>query len=118
MAAGRRSQTATRKVATRRRSLRTGRDKTQIRRVLRDDPGNVEALQALATLVREEGHPERALQILAKAAAQSPDNPAIQCDYGNALKAAGRFQESVDRHTHVARLLPNSAEAMSNLGAA
>ena len=89
-----------------------------VQQALRRDTGNPRALHLLGLIARGKGRTERAIQLLAKAAANAPDAGDILCDLGNAYKAAGRFEDAIACHVRVAELLPGSAEAQSNLGAA
>ena len=69
-------------------------------------------------LTLKKGRPERAIQLLIKAAKTAPDRPEILCDLGNAFKAMGRHKDAISAHRMVVSLLPKSPEALSNLGCA
>lgn len=88
------------------------------RKVLKKDSANIGALHMVGLIALKKGRPERAAQLLMKAAKVAPDRPEILCDLGNAFKAMGRHKESVSAHKMVIGILPQSPEAHSNLGSA
>lgn len=92
--------------------------KTLCRQVIRKQADHAGALHLLGMMAWAEGRLPDALELLSRAAAVEPENPAFLCDLGNALKAADRHAEAVEMHERVAALLPDSPEAHSNLGIA
>lgn len=88
------------------------------RKVLKKDAQNVGALHMLGHLAQKKDRPERAIQLLIKAAKLDPRRPEILCDLGNAFKAMGRHKDAIKAHRMVLTMLPNSPEAHSNLGSA
>lgn len=88
------------------------------RKVLKKDPANAGALHMTGLIALKRGRPDRAIQLLIKAAKSAADRPEILCDLGNAFKAAGRHKDAVRAHSMVITLLPKSPEAHSNLGSA
>lgn len=88
------------------------------KKILKKDAQNVGALHMLGLLAQKKDRPERAIQLLIKAAKLDPRRPEILCDLGNAFKAMGRHKDAIKAHRMVLTMLPNSAEAHSNLGSA
>ncbi len=86
------------------------------RQILGKDARHAGALHALGLIARKRGHAERAVQLMSKAATASPDDAAVHCDLGNALKALGRLDEALAHHRRMVELRPTSPEALSNLG--
>lgn len=99
-----------------RRAGNTKRAATLCQRVVKQRPKNSDALHLLGLLSCDDGRTERGIQLLEKAAAGGRDRFDIQCDLGNALKRAGRFDEAIATHRRVAEALADSPEAQSNLG--
>jgi Flp pilus assembly protein TadD len=95
---------------------RAAKAESLYRQVLGKDARNAGALHALGLIARRRGRPERAVQLMAKAADAAPDDAAVHCDLGNALKALGRIDEAVFHHRRMAALCPDSPQALSNLG--
>jgi Flp pilus assembly protein TadD len=95
---------------------RTKKAEALYRQILSKDSRHAGALHALGLIARKGGHPERAVQLLSKAASAAPWDAAVHCDLGNALKALGRFGEAMAHHRRVVELCPTSPEALSNLG--
>lgn len=95
---------------------RVGKAEALYRQILRKNGRHPGALQALAVIARRAGHAARAVQLLSRAVDAAPDDAALRCDVGNALKALGRTDEALDHHRRMVALLPNSPEALSNLG--
>jgi Flp pilus assembly protein TadD len=101
------------------RAGKTDKAEAAYRRIIEKSPGCAPALHALGLMVRARGQIARAVQLLERAADAVPDDPAIQCDLGLALKAAGRHDEAIERLVLVATLLaPHAPEAHANLGIA
>lgn len=101
--------------------LRGGRlDKAQTiyKKVLKNGPQNTGAMHMLGLIAQKNGRPERAVQLLIKAAKLDARRPEILCDLGNAFKSLGRHKDAIKAHRMVLTMLPNSPEAHSNLGAA
>jgi protein O-GlcNAc transferase len=89
------------------------------RKIVRQSPGCAPALHALGLMARARGQTTHAIQFLERAADAAHDDAAVQCDLGLALKAAGRFDEAIERLVLVATLLaPFAPEAHANLGVA
>lgn len=88
------------------------------KKILKKDAENVGAMHMLGLLAQKKDRPERAIQLLIKAAKLDPRRPEILCDLGNAFKALGRHKDAIKAHRMVLTILPNSPEAHSNLGSA
>ena len=95
---------------------RGGKAEALYRQILKKDARHPGALHALGLMARNGGNVERAAQLLSKAAAAAPDDAAVRCDLGNALKALGRADEALVHHRRMVELCPASPEALSNLG--
>src|SRR5580704_7000880 len=67
------------------------------RKILRQDPGNPQALHRLGLLTRQQGHHEKALDLLLRAAKLLPDSAQIQSDVATTLAAARNFLPAIQR---------------------
>ena len=91
---------------------------TIYKKILKKDAENIGALHMLGLLAQKNGRPERAIQLLIKAAKFDPRRPEILCDLGNTFKTLVRHKDAIKAHRMVLTMLPNSPEAHSNLGSA
>lgn len=67
------------------------------RKILRQDPGNPQALHRLALLARQQGQSEKALDLLFRAAKLLPESAEIQSDLATTLAAARNFLPAIQR---------------------
>jgi tetratricopeptide (TPR) repeat protein len=86
------------------------------RRVLRDDPGQAEALHGLGAIAYQRGAHDQAIAWLRRALASCPDNPVLHSNLGAAHRAAGQPAEAEACYRQALRLQPDCADACNNLG--
>lgn len=67
------------------------------RKILHQDAGNPRALHRLGLLARQQGHHDKALDLLLRAAKLLPDSAEIQSDVGTTLAAARNFLPAIQR---------------------
>ncbi len=90
---------------------------TDYRRVLRLDPGHVEAMHLLGVTLAQRGRAADALPWLQKAAGLAPDSVSTHSNLGAALRQLGRLEEA-ERHLRRAfGLQPESIDVGVNLAA-
>ncbi len=66
----------------------------------------------------QDGRPQHALALIARAAASAPDDARCQFGLGQALQALGRWHEAADAYQRVLRAQPDSLDAHMALGVA
>lgn len=88
------------------------------RAVLEQDPGNVDALNLMGSLVLLAGDSEAAATLARQAIARQPGWFAPFVTLGNALQQAGRPDAAVDAFREALKREPRSAEAHCNLASA
>ena len=81
------------------------------RRVLRDHPGNVDAMRLLATLRFQAGRYEEAERLLERAIALAPDFLAAIIDLGRLRKEQDRYEEAIECFDRALELEPDNAQA-------
>lgn len=86
------------------------------RKVLADDPDNVDALHLLGLLLGAQGHPE-GLDLMARAVALKPDFKDAHRNLGNAYLRFQRLAEAERHFRQAAALAPQDPDAANNLGA-
>jgi predicted O-linked N-acetylglucosamine transferase (SPINDLY family) len=84
--------------------------------VLRQAPGEVNALHLLAVLRQQQGRAAEALPLFEQVLALAPDVPAVLGNYGNALKDLGRFDAAEASYRRALALAPGFVDARWNLG--
>jgi len=84
--------------------------------VLKQEPGNPDALHFLGLCHYMAGRLEQAITWLGKAAAVDPDNPDIQNRLGLALHADGKNDQAVKAYEKSLKLNPGSVEVRNNWG--
>lgn len=87
----------------------------QIDRLLRAEPRNPNYLLAKGTCLVQKGDFEDALDILEDVVAAYPNQAGAQMNFGHALKAVGRLDESVGAYRHAIGLRPATGEAYWSL---
>ncbi len=87
------------------------------RRVLDEQPHNVDALHLMGLLQSSRGNAEAGLAMLQKAAALMPQFAENQHDLGSALSALGRHQEARSPSRKRLQLQPQNAAVRADLGA-
>jgi len=87
-----------------------------LRRILAADPDNAQALNALGyTLADRTARHQEALELIQKALAQKPDDPAINDSMGWALFRLGRYPEA-EQYLKKAAATMDDAEVAAHLG--
>ena len=90
---------------------------TIYRELLAKDPGQPDALNALALIEKRRGNAEEAEALLRKAIATTPKRAELHNNLGNILHAAGRLSDAESSYRRATALNPASAETHYNLGA-
>ena len=86
------------------------------RAALDADPVHADALHLLGVLRHQQGRNAEAVDLVGRAVALRPDDPALQLNLGNALKALGKLDDAIDRFRNALTLAPEFALAHYNLG--
>lgn len=81
------------------------------REVVRDNPGNVDALRMLGRLALAAGRNADAERLLRRATRLAPDFSGALADLGRALKEQNRFEEAIECFNRVIELEPGNAQA-------
>lgn len=84
--------------------------------LLRQDPGDAEALQLLGLVRQAQGAGQEAESYYRRSLAVNPLQPNVHNNMGNLFKLQGRLDDAVDAFREAVRLKPNYAEAHLNLG--
>ncbi len=87
-------------------------------RILEAQPDNYDALQLLGVLASETKNYEASVALIAKAIAINPGQATVHSNLGFALKALGRFAESVQSYLNAIQLKPDLADAHLHCGLA
>jgi len=87
-------------------------------RILEAQPDNYDALQLLGVLASETKNYEASVALIAKAIAINPGHATVHSNLGFALKALGRFAESVQSYLNALKLKPDFADAHLHCGLA
>ncbi len=88
------------------------------RKILRQDPGNPQALHRLGLLARQQGQKDKALDLLLRAAKLLPDSAQIQSDVAKTLAAARNFLPAIQRFERALSLDPSRQSDYLYLAAA
>lgn len=86
------------------------------RKILRDDPEDVDANYLLGALLAERGELERAREYTERAARRAPNSPYVQNNLGNIARLSGDLALAAACYTRAIALPPDLAEAHNNLG--
>jgi predicted O-linked N-acetylglucosamine transferase (SPINDLY family) len=86
------------------------------RRILKFEPGNVEALHLLGIVMSQLGRLDAGVELIGKALAAQPTNPIFLNNLANALKDCGRRADAEACYRKAISLKPDYAEAHANLG--
>jgi tetratricopeptide (TPR) repeat protein len=87
-------------------------------RAIELDPKSIEALQALAHLLADQGKWEKSMELLARARAIAPDSADVLRKSAAASLHAGHPADAVDAAQQLIKLRPEEAEAVYLLGVA
>jgi tetratricopeptide (TPR) repeat protein len=88
------------------------------RAVLKEVPGDPDALHFLGVLALDEGRIGDAIDLISKALVRLPRSAAAHSNLGNALLAGGRHADAIESYQHALLIDPNFAAAHNNLGRA
>ncbi len=88
------------------------------RRLLQENPRNVDAMRLLAGVASAQGLPEEAESLLRRAIAVAPDFALAHLDLGNLMKDQQRFEEAIECFSKTAELHPHSGKPHYLHGAA
>jgi predicted O-linked N-acetylglucosamine transferase (SPINDLY family) len=83
--------------------------------ILRQDPGNVDALHLLGVLAHQGKKPEIAVQLIGAAIGRRGDVPVFHYNYAEALLALKRYEEAIAEYRRTVELDPGYFEAHNNL---
>lgn len=86
------------------------------RAALDADPVHADALHLLGVLRHQQGRNAEAVDLVGRAVALRPEDPALHLNLGNALKALGKLDDAIDRFRNALTLAPEFALAHYNLG--
>jgi tetratricopeptide (TPR) repeat protein len=88
------------------------------REVLKRDPVNFEANDALATIFSQRGRPRDAAPFYEQALAINPGDAIAHSNYGGVLDALGRRQEALEHYERALAIQPDFTDAILNRAAA
>jgi tetratricopeptide (TPR) repeat protein len=88
------------------------------RAVLKEVPGNPDALHFLGVLALDEGRIREAIDLISKTLVRLPRSAAVHSNLGNALRAGGRHADAIESYRRALLIDPNFAAAHNNLGRA
>lgn len=97
------------------RAGRLAQAETIYREILRRDPDNADALHMSGLAATQNGQPEVALRLIARAISLNPAPPFYHNNLGNVLHQLSRFTEALLCYEEALRLDPGYAEAHNNL---
>lgn len=87
------------------------------KRILERDPGNAEALHLFGVLSLQQGNAAAAVDLIGRAVARD-GRADWHNNFGEALRAVGRYEDAEASYHRAIALDPSNADAYSNLGAA
>ncbi|MGC8643572.1 MAG: tetratricopeptide repeat protein [Isosphaeraceae bacterium] len=90
----------------------------QCEKILAEDKENVQALNRLGVLNHQIGNSDRAIELIGKALALSPNRPGFHANLAEAYRAAGQPERAAGCCRVTLRLWPESVEAICNLALA
>jgi tetratricopeptide (TPR) repeat protein len=88
------------------------------RQVLRQSPGDSDALNLLGVLANQTGHTESALEMIGEALAKKPTEGTYHGNYAVALQSAGRVAEAIEHYREAVRLKPTAVAYLAHLSEA
>jgi protein O-GlcNAc transferase len=83
--------------------------------ILRQDPGNVDAIHLLGVLANQGGRPDVAIELIKRALSKRPGEPLILLNYADALAANGQREEAVSHYYRALEIAPDYLDALNNL---
>jgi protein O-GlcNAc transferase len=84
--------------------------------ILRQDPGNVDAIHLLGVLAHQGGDEETSIQLISAAIGKRPDMPIFHFHLADPLRALGRRDEALAALQKAVELAPDYHEGHANLG--
>jgi predicted O-linked N-acetylglucosamine transferase (SPINDLY family) len=87
-------------------------------RVLQTNVGHAQALNLLGAIAARTGRTQEAADLLARAAAASPRDPAPHINYGGVLRSLGRSAPALESYQRALQISPSCAEAHLGHGTA
>jgi len=84
--------------------------------ILARDSQCADALHLLGVIEHQNGHHERAVQLIRRASILAPENPAIYSNLGEAYRHLDRLDEAIANFRKALALQPAYPDALSNLG--
>ena len=85
-------------------------------RIIKKNPGHVDARYMLGTLLAESGVLELGLVHLKSAASRKPDSPMIHTNLGHVYLKLGKIEQAINSYQKSLKLNPHSPEILFNLG--
>ena len=86
--------------------------------VLTQEEANAEALHMLGVLYHQQADHARAIELMGRAVAHQPNNPAFHANLAEAYRAIGQYERAAGCCRVAISLRPNYPEALANLGLA
>ena len=83
--------------------------------ILRQDPGNVDAIHLLGVLAHQGKRPDIAVQLISKAIERRPEVAVFHYNLAEALHASGRTEDAIASYRKATELAPEYFEAHNNL---
>src|ERR1700742_3990562 len=83
--------------------------------ILRQDPGNVDAIHLLGVLAHQGHKPEIAVDLISAAVGRRPEVPVFHYNLAEALVACGKTDEAITEYRRAVELAPGYFEARNNL---
>ncbi|MGC4030193.1 MAG: tetratricopeptide repeat protein [Tepidisphaeraceae bacterium] len=83
--------------------------------ILRQDPGNVDAIHLLGVLAHQGRKPDIAVQLIGRAIEKKPDVPVFHYNLAEALVAVGDFERAERAYRRAIEIAPDYFEAQNNL---
>jgi tetratricopeptide (TPR) repeat protein len=97
-------------------SGRLGEAEGLCRRILRERPGDFDALHLLGSVISRDGRPQQAIPFLTQASLQRADAFAVQLDLARACAAAGDRTRAIEVYRQCIHLAPHLAHPHVELG--
>src|SRR3954451_19728394 len=72
--------------------------------ILRQDPGNVDAIHLLGVLAHQGHKPDMAIQLISRAISKRPDIPVFHYNMAESLRALGRNDEAINEYGRAVEL--------------
>jgi Flp pilus assembly protein TadD/ADP-heptose:LPS heptosyltransferase len=99
-------------------SMRLKEAEALYRQILAQQPDHPEATHLLGLIALQCGHPQPAIELMAKSVQLAPGMPWFHNNIAEAFKAAGRWDLAIGAYENFLKLIPNEPDAMHSLGVA